>query len=69
MINTLIFRKSKSLTLSYLMAQHAQHRDQTTDKASTATLTTLQQKGSNRNTCKEIKKLGEGEVATMKLNN
>ena len=36
------------------MAQHMQHRDQTTDKASTATLTTLQQKGSNRNTCMEI---------------
>ena len=36
------------------MALHAQHRDQTTDKASPATLITLQQKGSNRNTCKEI---------------
>ena len=36
------------------MAQHAQHRDQTTNKASPATLTTLQQKGSNRNTYKKI---------------
>ena len=63
MINKLIFSKSKachqgailqSLTLSYLMARHVQPRDQTTNKASTATLTTLQQKGSNRNTCKEI---------------
>ena len=36
------------------MAQHMQPRDQTTNKASTATLTTLQQKGSNRNTCKKI---------------
>ena len=36
------------------MAWHTQHRDQTTDKASTTTLKTLKQKGSNRNTCKEI---------------
>ena len=36
------------------MAQHAQHRDQTTNKASPATLPTLQQKGPNRNTCKKI---------------
>ena len=36
------------------MAWHTQHRDQTTDKASTTTLKTLKKKGSNRNTCKEI---------------